>query len=161
MVPTMDLPSAFKRLADYRTKNTRLSRQIFESGIVVYRNDAMHKLGDDRESSLNDNITLFRQRPRLMITPGWQFLESLALAAVDVGRIDVAEVSSHAPAFPSIWVFGVFHQAGLAVGVFDTLIRQIPGVSTSTMSRGCLEGGDRRLGSCSRFLPKITRRGPV
>ena len=24
---------------------------------------------------------------------GWQFLESLALAAVDVGRIDVAEVS--------------------------------------------------------------------
>ena len=28
-----------------------------------------------------------------LIILGWQFLESLALAAIDVGRIDVAEVS--------------------------------------------------------------------
>jgi ER membrane protein complex subunit 2 len=104
MVPTMDLPSAFQRLANYRTKNTRLSRQIFESGLVVYRNNAWHKLGDDSKSPLST----YWQRPRLMITLGWQFLESLALAAADVGRIDVAEVSCHAPAFPSIWVFGVF-----------------------------------------------------
>jgi hypothetical protein len=29
----------------------------------------------------------------IIIILGWQFLESLALAAVDVGRIDVAKVS--------------------------------------------------------------------
>ncbi|KAI9438272.1 TPR-like protein [Lactarius indigo] len=64
----MDVASALQRLANYRTKNSRTSREIFESGVVVFRNDALHKLGDD----------------------SWQFLESLALAAVDVGRIDVA-----------------------------------------------------------------------
>jgi hypothetical protein len=67
----MDLASALQRLANYRTKNSRASREIFQSGVVVFRNDALRKLGDD----------------------SWQFLESLALAAVDVGRIDVAEVS--------------------------------------------------------------------
>lgn len=65
----MDVASALQRLANYRTKNSRTSREIFESGVVVFRNDALHKLGDD----------------------SWQFLESLALAAVDVGRVDVAE----------------------------------------------------------------------
>ncbi|KAI0299385.1 TPR-like protein [Multifurca ochricompacta] len=65
----MDLTSALQRLANYRARNSRASRQIFETGVVVFRNDALHKLGDD----------------------SWEFLESLALAAVDVGRIDVAE----------------------------------------------------------------------
>jgi hypothetical protein len=46
----MDLATAIQRLADYRTKNTRASRQIFESGVVVLRNDALHKLGDDGAS---------------------------------------------------------------------------------------------------------------
>jgi hypothetical protein len=43
----MDLASALQRLANYRTKNSRASREIFESGVVVFRNDALHKLGDD------------------------------------------------------------------------------------------------------------------
>ncbi|KAI0267362.1 TPR-like protein [Gloeopeniophorella convolvens] len=65
----MDLPSALHRLAHYRTHNTRASRQIFEAGAVVFRNDALGKLGDDN----------------------WQFFETLALAAVDVGRPDITE----------------------------------------------------------------------
>ncbi|KAI0275710.1 hypothetical protein BGY98DRAFT_40716 [Russula aff. rugulosa BPL654] len=65
----MELASALQRLSDYSTKNTRASRQIFENGVVIFRNNALHKLGDD----------------------SWQFLETLALAAIDVGRIDVAE----------------------------------------------------------------------
>ena len=48
----MDLPSALQRLANYRTKNSRASREIFESGVVVFRNDALHKLGDDSTFSL-------------------------------------------------------------------------------------------------------------
>lgn len=50
----MNLATALQRLANYRTKNTnaRASRQIFESGIVVLRNNALHKLGDDCASSL-------------------------------------------------------------------------------------------------------------
>jgi hypothetical protein len=44
---TMDLPSALHRLSHYNPKNARASRQIFEAGIVIYRNDAMHKLGDE------------------------------------------------------------------------------------------------------------------
>ena len=49
---TMDLASALQRLANYRTKNSRASREIFESGVVVFRNDALRKLGDDSAFSL-------------------------------------------------------------------------------------------------------------
>ncbi|TFY79795.1 hypothetical protein EWM64_g4218 [Hericium alpestre] len=65
----MDLSTALQRLANYRTQNSRASQDIFESGVIVFRKDALHKLGDD----------------------SWQFLEQLALAAIDVGRLDVAE----------------------------------------------------------------------
>ncbi|KAA1471927.1 TPR-like protein [Dentipellis sp. KUC8613] len=65
----MDLPTALERLANYRSRNSRASQEIFESGVVVFRNDALHKLGDD----------------------SWAFLEQLTLAAIDVGRLDVAE----------------------------------------------------------------------
>jgi len=43
----MELASALQRLSDYSTKNTRASRQIFENGVVIFRNNALHKLGDD------------------------------------------------------------------------------------------------------------------
>jgi hypothetical protein len=43
----MDLASALQQLANYRTKNNRASREVFESGVVVFRNDALHKLGED------------------------------------------------------------------------------------------------------------------
>jgi hypothetical protein len=44
---TMELASALQRLSDYSTKNTRASRQIFENGVVIFRSNALHKLGDD------------------------------------------------------------------------------------------------------------------
>jgi hypothetical protein len=43
----MELASALQQLSNYSAKNTRASRQIFESGVVVFRNNALHKLGDD------------------------------------------------------------------------------------------------------------------
>jgi len=64
----MDSAEAIQRLANYSKRNCRASREIFEAGIII-RDDASRKLGDD----------------------SWQFLESLALASIDVGRIDVAE----------------------------------------------------------------------
>jgi hypothetical protein len=44
---TMELASALQQLSNYSTKNTRASRQIFESGVVIFRNNALHKLGDN------------------------------------------------------------------------------------------------------------------
>ncbi|KAI0312715.1 TPR-like protein [Amylostereum chailletii] len=64
----MDLPSALQRLANYRTHNSRESRDAFTSAYVVYSKNAIQSLGDDK----------------------WAFYEQFALAAVDVGRIDVA-----------------------------------------------------------------------
>jgi len=43
----MDTSSAVQRVATYSTKNTRASREIFEAGDVILRNNALHKLGDD------------------------------------------------------------------------------------------------------------------
>ncbi|EIM87497.1 TPR-like protein [Stereum hirsutum FP-91666 SS1] len=64
-----DLTSALQRLANYRSHNTRASKDVFESGVVVLKQNAINKLGDD----------------------SWSFLEQLALAAIDVGRYDVAD----------------------------------------------------------------------
>ncbi|KAH9968059.1 TPR-like protein [Russula dissimulans] len=65
----MDVASALEQVAKHTTANTRASRQIFESGVVVLRNNVQHRLGNDV----------------------WKFYESLALASIDIGRIDVAE----------------------------------------------------------------------
>ena len=92
----MELANALQRLSEYSNKNTRASRQIFENGVVIFRNNALHKLGDD-SACCNLSPAQHRNPPdplhfREFHFTGWQFLESLALAAVDVGRIDVAEV---------------------------------------------------------------------
>lgn len=42
-----DLTSALQRLANYRSHNTRASKDVFESGVVVLKQNAINKLGDD------------------------------------------------------------------------------------------------------------------
>ncbi len=61
---TMDLASALERLSNYSTKNTRASRQIFESGVVIFRNNALHKLSDDSERRL-PSLNNHSLRPQL------------------------------------------------------------------------------------------------
>jgi len=110
----MDTAEAIQRLANYSKRNCRASREIFEAGILI-RNDASRKLGDDsaRPLSLHTFRSLSALYPPLHSIArsadhsisGWQFLESLALASIDVGRIDVAEVSDCRPnpQYPCIW----------------------------------------------------------
>ncbi|KAI0060021.1 TPR-like protein [Artomyces pyxidatus] len=64
----MDISSALDRLANYRIRNSRASRDVFETGIP-FLNNAQSKFGDE----------------------SGPFLEQLALASIDVGRIDIAE----------------------------------------------------------------------
>ncbi|KIK07160.1 hypothetical protein K443DRAFT_87921 [Laccaria amethystina LaAM-08-1] len=61
--------SALEKLGSYRTNNTRASQEIFESGSIILKSGSSTNLGEE----------------------GWAFLEQLALAALDVGRIDVAD----------------------------------------------------------------------
>lgn len=44
---SVDLASALQRLANYRSHNTRASKDVFESGVVVLKQNAVDKLGDD------------------------------------------------------------------------------------------------------------------
>lgn len=91
-------------------------------------------------------------------------MESLALASLDVGRIDVAQVSSPHPntQYPRICIWGgdVSHHHQ-NTGMFNTPIRRIPGVATSAVSRRHLEGGDGRSGACATLLRTVARGGPV
>ncbi|KAI0046782.1 TPR-like protein [Auriscalpium vulgare] len=82
----MDLPAALQRLANYRLRNSRASRDIFESGVLVLRKNALSKLGDDRTFA----HTLARRNVH-RVSIGWVFLEQLALASIDIGRLEVAE----------------------------------------------------------------------
>ncbi|KAF8128535.1 TPR-like protein [Boletus edulis] len=65
----MSVQAALDQLATYRTQNTRASQDIFEKGALVLEKHVVHKMGDEC----------------------WGFLEQLALAAIDVGRLDVAD----------------------------------------------------------------------
>ncbi|KAF8065096.1 hypothetical protein FPV67DRAFT_1562936 [Lyophyllum atratum] len=65
----MSLSIALARLATYRTHNTRASQETFEQGCSVLKSGSTTKLGDE----------------------GWAFLEQLALASIDVGRLDIAD----------------------------------------------------------------------
>jgi hypothetical protein len=113
----MDSAEAIQRLANYSKRNCRASREIFEAGIII-RDDASRKLGDDsaRPFSLHTSrswSTLYPSpHPLHSITrsadhsiSGWQFLESLALASIDVGRIDVAEVSDCLSPKPTVSLY--------------------------------------------------------
>jgi len=64
-----DLPTALHKLAIFRSQNTRASQDVFEQGLLVLDADAFWKQGDD----------------------AYRSLEQLALASVDVGRLDVAD----------------------------------------------------------------------
>lgn len=91
-------------------------------------------------------------------TPGWQFLESLALAAIDVGRIDVAEVGRP---IHGILVCGLAFIMRLSLGLLESLNRRIPGVATSTVPRGHFEGGKRGSENCLTILRTAVGGRPV
>ncbi|KAG5644023.1 hypothetical protein DXG03_009238 [Asterophora parasitica] len=65
----MSLTAALERLATYRTNNTRASQETFEQGCLILKSGPTTQLGDE----------------------GWAFLEQLALAAMDVGRLDISD----------------------------------------------------------------------
>ncbi|KZT28258.1 TPR-like protein [Neolentinus lepideus HHB14362 ss-1] len=65
----MDLPSALQKLSTFRARSTRASQETFDKGLVVLKGNGLKKLGDE----------------------SWSFLEQLALAAIDVGRLDIAD----------------------------------------------------------------------
>jgi len=106
----MNVATALERLAEYNKTNARASRQIFECGVVVLRSNAQHKLGNDV----------------------WQFYESLALASIDIGRIDVAEecltrLSAKFPESPRVQrLEGILKEANegpeVALGFYQQLL---------------------------------------
>ncbi|KAI9513505.1 TPR-like protein [Russula earlei] len=138
----MDVTSALQRSANYTTKNARASRQIFESGIVVFRNNAQYKLGDD----------------------SWQFLDSLALAAIDVGRIDVAQdcfirLSAEFPESPRVQCLeGILKEARegpeAALNFYDQLLEADP-TNTAVWKR--LISVLRRLGRIERAVEELSK----
>ncbi|TRM66884.1 hypothetical protein BD626DRAFT_484099 [Schizophyllum amplum] len=65
----MSVASALKTLGEYRTRHSRASQDIFEKGFYILEQTSLQKLGDE----------------------AWPFLEQFALAALDIGRSDVAD----------------------------------------------------------------------
>ncbi|KAG6336660.1 hypothetical protein ID866_2441 [Astraeus odoratus] len=65
----MSVHSALQELARYRSQNKRASQETLEKGILVLKKNGHKKMGDE----------------------SWDLLEQLALAAIDVGRLDVAD----------------------------------------------------------------------
>jgi len=83
----MSVHTALEELARFRAHHKRASQEVFEKGILVLQRNGHKKTGDEG---------LPYQSPELihLLTSltGWDFLEQLALAAIDIGRLDVADV---------------------------------------------------------------------
>lgn len=84
----MSLPSALATLANYRSHNTRASQDIVAKGALALKSNSLSDLGDERTC-----ISYFSASRCLKDTSAeWAFLEQLALAALDVGRLELATV---------------------------------------------------------------------
>ncbi|TFK29527.1 tetratricopeptide repeat domain 35 [Coprinopsis marcescibilis] len=65
----MSVSSALQKLASYRVNNNRASQEVFKRGSIILKSGTSPR-GEE----------------------GWAFLEQLALAAIDLDRLDVADV---------------------------------------------------------------------
>ncbi|KAG5731813.1 Tetratricopeptide repeat protein 35-A [Termitomyces sp. T112] len=98
---TTSLATALERLAAYRTNNTRASQETFEHGCLILKSGSKTKFGDD----------------------AWAFLEQLALASIDVGRLDIADecirqLADKFPASPRVDVLtGIRMEANVSMDI--------------------------------------------
>ncbi|THH18880.1 hypothetical protein EW146_g2175 [Bondarzewia mesenterica] len=138
----MDLASALERLANYRTRNCRASQDIFENGVVVFRNNALQKLGDDT----------------------WSFLEQLTLASIDVGRMDVAEqclqqLSAQFPGSPRVQCLeGIWKEATesseTVLGYYTKLLEEDPANAAAWKRQISVL---RRMGRIERAVEELSQ----
>ncbi|GJJ14713.1 hypothetical protein Clacol_008980 [Clathrus columnatus] len=61
--------SSIEKLATWRARGTRVSEQIVQQGVMMLENGGLRKMGDE----------------------AWSFLEQLALASMDIGRLELAD----------------------------------------------------------------------
>lgn len=84
-----NIHGALAKLASYRAKNTRESQQTFEKGLLVLKSGKPSGLGD--EGTVFEPTTRQRVSNCLLVVE-WSFYEQLVLSALDIGRIDIADV---------------------------------------------------------------------
>ena len=88
----MDLTNSLQKLASYRQQRTQSSKELLERGLPLLRSGAYTRQGDEGEredvagEDGGDSLT------RSSVTPGWDNLEKLFLAALDQGDIETADV---------------------------------------------------------------------
>lgn len=97
----MSLQTALQELSSFRRNNIRKSQETFKKGVLVLKSGATIKLGEEGEFKIHMlHVTLLSSSQRAV---GWAFLEQLALASLDIGRIDIADVSYH-PSPTKCWI---------------------------------------------------------
>jgi hypothetical protein len=60
----LTLPQALQRLADFRTTDRRASQETFDNGLVILKNNAHGKMGDDGESIMIHSHSLTRSKSK-------------------------------------------------------------------------------------------------
>ena len=81
----MSLSSSLQKLAAYRTNNSRASFETFQHGAALLKAGTA-PTGDDGEGSEAFGVDCAD------VWAGWAFLEQLALAAIDLDRLEIADV---------------------------------------------------------------------
>ncbi|KAI0032074.1 TPR-like protein [Vararia minispora EC-137] len=135
----MSPSSSLEKLANYRSRNTRDSRDTFETAFMLYERQGLGRLGDEK----------------------WPFLEQLALAAVDVGRTDVArecceQLAVQFPGSPRLHCLeGILEETvspGNALQFYQRLLTEDP---TNAAAWKRLASVFRRVGQTERAIKEL------
>ena len=84
------LASALEQLAGWRARGTRASEEVVRKGMVVLAGGGLQKMGDE------GGWRAWSCWAVLTRATAWAFLEQLALAALGIGGLDLADVSVRA-----------------------------------------------------------------
>ena len=103
----MSIHAALEELARFRAHHTRASQEVFDKGISALQKNGHKKMGDEGVSCKSPKLIYVLTRS----LAGWDFLEQLALAAVDIGRLDVADVRFTSD--KSVWTLNTFATSGV------------------------------------------------
>jgi hypothetical protein len=119
------LPNALKTLAEYRIHNTRASQEVLDKGSEILKSGkANAKLGDEGASRYYPSLATYSQDGTV-----WPFLEQLFLAAIDVGRLDVADVRFLILPVPTVKL-----TRNTSPGMLTFIIRQVSWFTTRRRS---------------------------
>ena len=89
---SLDFSKALQELASFRIKNSRRSQEVVDLGLALLAN-SRRKASSNSIASTSSGSSILASAGIASLEENSAWIVQLALAAIDVGRLDIADVS--------------------------------------------------------------------